>query len=100
MFVMMNHYYVAGGREQEFLTSLETYASFLKKALGFKGFRLFRKLSAKDEDVFVVHMSWDAAKNSKDWLNSEIHTKNDPQNNAPAGLFLKKSFLEGFSLVS
>ncbi len=99
MYIAMNRFPVALGREDEFETVWRTRDSYLDEVEGIKDFRLLRGAPGDDATVFVSHSMWDSEAAFKAWTESDAFVKAHRQARMPDGLVLSHPEFEGYDVV-
>jgi len=99
MYIAMNRFRIATGREDEFETVWRERESHLDKAAGFRGFHLLRGEPGDTETVFVSHSTWDSRAAFKAWTDSEEFTKAHRRGRTPEGVVLAHPDFEGYVVV-
>lgn len=100
MYIAMNRFQVAKGREDEFETVWRNRDSYLDEVEGIKDFRLLRGAPGDDATIFVSHSIWESEADFKAWTESEAFTKAHRQARMPEGLVLSHPQFEGYEVVS
>jgi heme-degrading monooxygenase HmoA len=99
MYIAMNRFPVAKGREEEFETVWRTRDSYLDEVEGIKDFRLLRGATSDDATTFVSHSIWETEAAFKAWTESEAFVKAHRQARMPEGLVLSHPQFEGYDVV-
>jgi heme-degrading monooxygenase HmoA len=99
MFIAMNRFRIAPGREPDFEGIWRTRNSYLKDVPGFIEFHLLRGPSDDTASLYASHSVWDSRKAFEDWTNSEAFRKAHSQGRAPEGTYLGPPQFEGFDVV-
>ncbi|GAB2190222.1 antibiotic biosynthesis monooxygenase family protein [Sessilibacter sp. MAH2] len=100
MYVAMNRFKIALGKEQEFIDVWKSRETFLETVPGFKSFNLLQGITQLDHTLFASHSIWEDEQAFIDWTKSEAFRK--AHANAGAGnrdLYLGPPKFEGFSSV-
>jgi heme-degrading monooxygenase HmoA len=100
MFIAMNRFRIAPGRQSDFESIWRNRNSFLKEVPGFVEFHLLRGPSSEDgATLYASHSIWDSRQAFEDWTNSEAFRKAHSQGRAPEGTYLGPPQFEGFDVV-
>jgi heme-degrading monooxygenase HmoA len=99
MYIAMNRFRIAPGREDEFETVWRERDSYLDNVAGFRGFQLLRGEPGEAETVFVSHSTWDSRAAFKAWTDSEEFTKAHRRGRTPEGIVLAHPDFEGYAVV-
>lgn len=90
MFLAMNRFYVARGKEEAFVEQWRNRNSYLEQMPGFRGFSLLRGPSRDDHTLFVSHSGWDSEAAFGEWTRSEAFGKA----HGAAGASLREVYVE------
>jgi heme-degrading monooxygenase HmoA len=71
MFIAMNRFRIAAGREEDFITVWRQRDSRLAGVPGFQRFNLLRGESDGEATVFISHSTWESAEAFEAWTRSE-----------------------------
>jgi heme-degrading monooxygenase HmoA len=99
MFIAMNRFRVARGREEAFEEMWRRRDSYLAGVPGFREFHLLRGPSTDEGTLFVSHSVWDSRDAFEAWTNSEAFRKAHAGARAPEGTYLGPPQFEGFAVV-
>jgi len=99
MYIAMNRFRIAVGREPEFEDIWRRRESHLDSVPGFKEFHLLRGPSDDKSTLFVSHSVWESEEAFVAWTNSENFRKAHAQAKPPIGLHLGPPQFEGFKVV-
>jgi heme-degrading monooxygenase HmoA len=99
MFIAMNRFRIAPGRESDFEGIWRNRNSYLKEVPGFIEFHLLRGPSDASASLYASHTVWDSRKAFEDWTNSDAFRKAHSQGRAPEGTYLGPPQFEGFDVV-
>ncbi|MFA5493916.1 MAG: antibiotic biosynthesis monooxygenase [Porticoccaceae bacterium] len=99
MFIAMNRFRIAPGREQEFIDLWASRDSYLEGVPGFRQFNLVRGPASEEYSLFASHSVWDSRKSFEDWTHSEAFRKAHAQAGGSKGLYLGPPQLELFDAV-
>ncbi len=99
MFIAMNRFRIAVGRETDFESVWQNRKSFLSEVPGFIEFHLLRGASENGAVLYASHSLWDSRKAFEDWTNSEAFIKAHGQGRLPEGTYLGPPQFEGFDVI-
>ena len=99
MYMAMNRFRVALGREQEFEEAWRNRESYLDEVEGFREFHLLRGKSGDDATLFVSHSTWESQAAFVAWTESEAFKKAHRQGGMPSGVLLGHPAFEGYEVV-
>ena len=99
MYIAMNRFRIAPGREEEFVSVWRERRSFLPDAPGFLRFKLLRGERGETETLFISHSEWASRQAFEDWNNSEEFTRAHRQGRTPEGLVLAHPDFEGYDVA-
>ena len=99
MFIAMNRFRIAPGREAEFIEVWRQRDSRLTEVPGFQSFNLLQGASDEHATVFVSHSTWASAAVFQDWTRSESFRAAHASAGQQRGLYLGPPQFEGFETV-
>jgi heme-degrading monooxygenase HmoA len=99
MFIAMNRFRIAPGREAEFIEVWRQRDSRLSEVPGFKTFNLLQGQSTADATNFISHSTWDSAAAFEAWTRSESFRAAHASAGQQRGLYLGPPQFEGFEVV-
>lgn len=99
MYVAMNRFRIAPGREQEFIEIWKQRDTFLSDVPGFKEFHLLRGPSSAEFTLFASHSIWESAEAFTNWTKSEAFRKAHGSAGGAKGIYLGPPQFEGFEAV-
>ncbi|TXT35056.1 MAG: antibiotic biosynthesis monooxygenase [Comamonadaceae bacterium] len=99
MFIAMNRFRIAPGREAEFIEVWRQRDSRLAEVPGFKTFNLLQGPGTAEATVFVSHSTWDSATAFEAWTRSESFRAAHASAGQQRGLYLGPPQFEGFEVV-
>ncbi len=99
MFIAMNRFRIAVGRESVFEDLWRRRDSQLEGVSGFREFHLLRGPTDEEATLFASHSVWDSRKDFEAWTESEAFRKAHAQARAPEGTYLSHPAFEGFEVV-
>ena len=99
MYIAMNRFRIAIGRENDFEELWRKRDSYLKDVQGFREFSLLRGPTDEEATLFASHTVWDSREAFEAWTNSDAFRKAHGQARAPEGTYLGHPVFEGFEVV-
>ena len=99
MYIAMNRFRIALGREAEFEAIWRGRDSQLDGVPGFSEFRLLRGPADEESTLYASHTVWESRQAFEDWTESESFKKAHAQARAPQGTYLDHPRFEGFEVV-
>jgi len=99
MFIAMNRFRIALGREEVFEQLWRQRDSQLDDVAGFREFHLLRGPTDDECTLFASHTVWDTRETFEAWTESEAFRKAHAQARAPEGTYLGHPNFEGFDVV-
>lgn len=99
MFIAMNRFKIAAGREQEFIDVWKNRQTYLDTVPGFKQFNLLRGPGDDQYTLFASHSIWESRTAFEDWTRSEAFRRAHAQAGAAKDIYLGPPQFEGFDAV-
>lgn len=99
MFIAMNRFRIAPGREAEFIEVWRQRDSHLAGVPGFRHFNLLQGPGDSQATVFISHSTWDSAAAFEAWTHSEAFRTAHANAGQQRGLYLGAPHFEGFEAV-
>ena len=99
MYIAMNRFRIALGRESEFEEIWRNRESHLNGVAGFREFHLLRGPEQEGGTLFASHTVWDSQHAFEAWTNSEAFRNAHAGAHTPKGLHLSHPQFEGFEVV-
>ncbi len=99
MFIAMNRFRIARGREGDFEALWRSRESHLEGVPGFREFHLLRGPSDEEETLFASHSVWASREAFEAWTQSDAFRKAHAQARAPAGTYRGHPQLEAFEVI-
>ena len=99
MFIAMNRFRIALGREEVFEELWRTRESQLDQVPGFKDFHLLKGPTDEEAALYASHTVWDSKEDFDNWTRSENFRKAHANARAPEGTYLGHPNFEGFEVV-
>ena len=99
MFIAMNRFRIALGREAEFEKIWRERDSHLDGVPGFREFQLLKGPADAEATLYASHTIWESREAFEAWTRSESFRKAHAGARAPAGLYLGHPRVEVFEAV-
>ena len=99
MFIAMNRFRIAIGREGVFVELWRSRDSQLASVPGFKEFHLLRGPSDDEATLYASHTIWESTSAFDAWCKSDNFKKAHANARAPEGTYLGHPNFEGFEVV-
>jgi len=99
MFIAMNRFRIALGRETEFEEIWRNRESHLDQVPGFREFHLLKGPADEEATLYASHSRWDDQRAFEAWTQSENFRKAHAGARAPSGVYLGHPQFEGFETV-
>ena len=99
MFIAMNRFRIAKGRESVFEELWRKRDSTLDEVPGFREFHLLKGQSDDDATLYASHTVWESRTDFETWTESESFRKAHANARAPKGTYLGHPNFEGFEAV-
>lgn len=99
MFIAMNRFKIARGKEQDFVAIWRDRETFLKEVPGFRRFHLLAGPVTDEYALYASHSEWDSRQAFEDWTRSEAFRKAHAGAGASKGIYLGPPELELFEAV-
>ena len=99
MYIAMNRFQIAPGREEVFEELWRQRDSQLDQVPGFKGFHLLKGPSDETCTLYASHTVWHTRENFVAWTESEAFRAAHANARAPEGTYLGHPNFEGFEVV-
>ena len=100
MFLAMNRFRIALGKEDAFVEHWRNRNSYLHEVPGFVSFNLLRAASNEDHTLFASHTVWESEQAFADWTQSEAFRKaHMAAGHSPRNFYLGPPQLELFEAV-
>jgi len=98
MFIAMNRFRVAAGREEDFEAAWRDRESHLDGTPGFVDFKLLRGPTDDGETLYASHSTWASRAAFEAWTDSDAFRRAHGQSNL-SGVVLSHPSLERFEVV-
>ncbi|BBL76975.1 antibiotic biosynthesis monooxygenase family protein [Methylomagnum ishizawai] len=99
LFIAMNRFRIAPGKEEEFIEIWRKRESYLDEVPGFKEFHLLQGPATEEYSVFASHSVWESREAFEAWTHSEAFRKAHSGAGAAKGIYLGSPQLELFDAV-
>ena len=99
MFIAMNRFRIALGREADFEELWRKRESYLDEVPGFREFHLLRGPADEEATLYASHSVWESRAAFEAWTGSESFRKAHAQARAPQGTYLGHPRFEGFEVI-
>ncbi len=99
MFIAMNRFRIALGREAEFEDIWRGRDSQLEAVPGFSEFRLLRGPQDEEATLYASHTTWESRADFEAWTRSEAFRKAHSGAGGSQGIYLEHPKFEGFEGV-
>jgi len=99
MFIAMNRFRIARGREEVFEDLWRKRESHLEGVPGFREFHLLKGPQDEEASLYASHSVWASRPDFEAWTESESFRKAHAQARAPQGTYLGHPQFEGFEVV-
>lgn len=99
MFIAMNRFRIAPGREEEFVDIWRKRESYLDEVPGFREFHLLRGPSDEQSTLFASHAVWESRAAFEAWTKSEAFRKAHASAGGSREIYLGPPQFEGFEVV-
>lgn len=99
MYIAMNRFRIAKGREQDFIAIWKNRDTHLQTVPGFKKFNLLQGPSDDEATLFASHSEWESAEAFVNWTRSEAFRMAHANAGDAKGIYLGPPRFEGFEAV-
>ncbi len=99
MFIAMNRFRIARGREDVFEELWRKRESRLDDVPGFRQFHLLKGPEDDEATLYASHTTWDSRDAFDAWTESENFRQAHANARAPKGTYLEHPRFEGFEVV-
>ena len=99
MFVAMNRFKIAVGKEADFIEIWRNRETHLDKVPGFKTFNLLQGASNEEFTLFASHSIWESRDAFDAWTKSEAFRQAHANAGTSKGIYLGPPQFEGFEAV-
>ncbi len=99
MYIAMNRFRIALGREDDFETLWRERDSYLEGEPGFRSFHLLKGATDDECTLYASHTIWESESDFRAWTESESFKKAHAEARAPQGTYLGHPVFEGFEAI-
>lgn len=99
MYVAMNRFKIALGKEQDFIQIWRERETYLDEVPGFQSFNLMQGATSEEYTLFASHSVWASEQAFKDWTTSEAFRKAHANAKPAKEIYLGPPQFEGFTAV-
>jgi heme-degrading monooxygenase HmoA len=99
MFVAMNRFRIAAGKEEDFIQIWRNRESHLDEVPGFQSFNLLRGSGNGEFTLFASHSTWVSREAFEAWTRSEAFRQAHANAGTAKGIYLGPPEFEGFESV-
>jgi len=99
MYIAINRFLVANGREEDFERAWRERESHLDQVAGFRAFHLLRGAKREEGTFFLSHSQWDSREAFQAWTKSDSFRQAHHNSNMPKGVILGHPKFEGYQAV-
>lgn len=99
MFVAMNRFKIATGKEADFIEIWRSRETHLDQVPGFKTFNLLQGASNEEFTLFASHSIWESREAFEAWTKSEAFRQAHANAGTSKGIYLGHPQFEGFEAV-
>jgi heme-degrading monooxygenase HmoA len=99
MFIAMNRFRIALGREDVFEELWRSRESQLDQVPGFQAFHLLKGPTDEEAALYASHTVWESKEDFDAWTQSDNFRKAHANARAPEGTYLGHPNFEGFEVV-
>lgn len=99
MYVAMNRFRIALGKETDFIEIWKNRNSFLKDVPGFKTFNLLQGATNSEFTLFASHAIWEDEQSFSNWTKSESFRQAHANAGSRKDIYLGPPQFEGFIAV-
>lgn len=99
MFIAMNRFRIAVGREDDFIALWRNRETHLDSVPGFREFHLLRGPADEKSALFASHSVWESRAAFEAWTRSEAFRRAHANAGAARDIYLGPPHFEGFDVV-
>ncbi len=99
MYIAMNRFQIALGKEQAFIDIWSQRETFLDEVPGFNSFDLLQGDTTEEYTLFASHTVWESLQHFKDWTTSEAFRKAHAGAGGNKDVYMGPPKFEGFTSV-
>jgi heme-degrading monooxygenase HmoA len=98
VFIAMNRFPIAPGREADFHRIWRERESFLEAVPGFRRFRLLQGERGEEATIFISYAEWESREAFEAWTRSEAFARAHRQARTPRDILLGHPSFEGYEV--
>ncbi|MBI1423272.1 MAG: antibiotic biosynthesis monooxygenase [Gammaproteobacteria bacterium] len=99
MYIAMNRFRIAPGREEDFITVWKNRNTLLEQVPGFVEFHLLQGETDDSATLFASHSIWESAEAFAEWTRSEAFRQAHANAGDNRDMYLGPPKFEGFNVV-
>jgi heme-degrading monooxygenase HmoA len=99
MYIAMNRFRIAPGKEQDFIDIWKNRETHLNEVPGFKSFNLLQGPTTEECTLFASHSVWESEEAFENWTKSEAFRKAHANAKPAKDIYLGPPQLECFNSV-
>lgn len=99
MYIAMNRFRIAVGKEEEFIQIWKNRESYVESMPGFREFHLLQGPTSEEHTLFVSHTVWDSKQAFVAWTESEAFRIAHGSAGGARDIYLGPPTFEGFEAV-
>lgn len=99
MYIAMNRFKIAKGKEEQFIQIWKARETYLDSVPGFKSFNLLQGGTNNDYTLFASHSVWESESDFSNWTHSEAFRKAHAHAGNTKDIYLGPPQFEGFNTV-
>jgi heme-degrading monooxygenase HmoA len=99
MFIAMNRFKIAPGREGDFISVWKNRETYLDAVPGFREFHLLEGPTTDEYTLFASHSIWESREAFEAWTKSEAFRQAHANAGGNKDMYLGPPQLEGFEVV-
>ena len=99
MYIAMNRFQIALGKEQAFIDIWRQRETFLDEVPGFNSFDLLQGDTTEEYTLFASHTVWESLQHFKDWTTSDAFRKAHAGAGGNKDVYMGPPKFEGFTSV-
>jgi heme-degrading monooxygenase HmoA len=99
MFIAMNRFKIAPGREGDFISIWKNRETYLDAVPGFREFHLLKGPTTDEYTLFASHSTWESRGAFEAWTKSEAFRQAHANAGGRKDMYLGPPQFEGFELI-
>jgi heme-degrading monooxygenase HmoA len=99
MYIAMNRFTIANGRESDFEAVWRDRKTLLPEVPGFLEFKLLCGQPGPESTMILSHSTWESEEAFRAWTNSDAFKKAHESSSLAEGVVLARPQFEGYSVV-